>query len=60
MTWHFMWIVCLADDSYEIPSLIFSELYKKKKDKKKKKKKSKKKKKKNNQKCHLLHLWLVL
>ena len=23
--WHFMWIVCLADDSHEMPSLIFSE-----------------------------------
>ena len=23
--WHFIWIVCLADDSHEMPSLIFSE-----------------------------------
>ena len=22
-TWHFMWIVCLADSSHEMPSLIF-------------------------------------
>ena len=26
-----MWIVCLADDSHEIPSIIFSEKYKKEK-----------------------------
>ena len=24
---HFMWIVCLADDSHEMPSLIFSKKY---------------------------------
>ena len=23
--WHLMWIVCLADKSYEMPTLIFSE-----------------------------------
>ena len=23
--WHFMWAICLADDSYEMLSLIFSE-----------------------------------
>ena len=26
-TWHFMWIVYLADDSHEMPSIIFSEKY---------------------------------
>ena len=24
-SWHFMWIVCLADDSHEISRLVFSE-----------------------------------
>ena len=28
-TWHFMWIVCRADDSHEMISLIFSEKKKK-------------------------------
>ena len=23
--WYFMWIICLADDSHEMNSLIFSE-----------------------------------
>ena len=32
--WDFMWIVCWADDSHEMPSLIFSEKKKKKKKKK--------------------------
>ena len=27
-SWHFVWIVCPADDSHEMPSLIFSENYK--------------------------------
>ena len=26
-TWHFMWIVCLADNSHEMPSFIFSEIF---------------------------------
>ena len=30
-SWHFMWIVCLADDSHEISRLVF--LWKKKKKK---------------------------
>ena len=29
-TWHFMWIICLADDSHEMSRLIFSEKYNKK------------------------------
>ena len=36
--WHFLWIICLPDDSQEMSSLIFTEKYKKKKKKKKKKK----------------------
>ena len=48
MTWHFMWIVCLADDSHEMSSLIFSQKKTKKKKKQKKKQKKKKKKKKTN------------
>ena len=29
-SWHFMWIVCLADDSHEMSKLVFSEKWKKK------------------------------
>ena len=32
-TWNFMWIVCPADDSHEMPNLIFSEKYEFKKSK---------------------------
>ena len=32
-SWHFMWIVCSADDSHEISRLVFSEKSKKKKKK---------------------------
>ena len=28
--WHFMWIICYADDSHEMSSHTFSEKYKKK------------------------------
>ena len=28
--WHYMWIVCLADDFHVMSSIIFSEKYKKK------------------------------
>ena len=25
MSWHYMWIICLADDSHEMSRLVFSE-----------------------------------
>ena len=31
MTWHIMWIVCLADNSRDMSSLIFFEIVQKKK-----------------------------
>ena len=45
--WHFMWIVCQADDSHGMSRLVFSEKSKKNK-KKQKKTKNEKKKKKNS------------
>ena len=31
MSWHFMWIICLADDSHEMSRLVSSKKWKKKK-----------------------------
>ena len=45
-SWHFMWIICLADDSHEMLTCFLWKI-----------KKKKKKWKKN---CPLLQLWLVL
>ena len=55
-----MWIICLADDSNEMSSIIFSDILFSLKNTKKKKKKKKNQNKKKKIKIKMLQLWLVL